>query len=120
MMYYVCVENNQIISILNYEPNAPVTVKVITISAAQYAQIQAQTHYFDVMLMCVHAMPDHVIQTKRAQDHNRTCLKYLMDTDWKVLRHMRQLHLGIPTSLTADEYTQLELDRQQAAANIMS
>jgi hypothetical protein len=117
-MYYVCIENNQIVSILNYEPNVPVTVQVIAISAEQYVQIQSQTHYFDVMLLSVHPMPDHVLQIKANQEHNRTCLKYLMDTDWKVLRHIRQLHLGEPTSLSADEYTQLENERARMADQI--
>lgn len=117
-MYYVCIEDNRIVSILNYEPNVPVTVQVIAISGEQYAQIQAQTHYFDVMLLSVQPMPDHILQAKQEQEHNRACLRYLIDTDWKVLRHIRQLHLGEPTSLTADEYTQLERERAQMADQI--
>lgn len=119
-MYYVCIENQQIVSILNYEPNVPASVKVICISDAEHAHIQAQTHYFDVDQLKVLTMPDHVLEMKANQDHNRACLKYLMDTDWKVLRHIRQLHLGEPTSLTADEYTQLERERARMADQIQS
>ena len=39
---------------------------------------------------------------------------FLDSTDWKVIRHKDQTDLGIPTSLTDEEYTQLLTDRQTA------
>jgi len=117
-MYYVCIEDNQIISILNYEPNVPASVKVVCISDAEHEQIKALTHYFDVQSCTLKPVPDHVQEAKQIQAHNQACLRYLQDTDWKVLRHIRQLHLGEPTSLTADEYTQLERERARRAAEI--
>jgi hypothetical protein len=44
---------------------------------------------------------------------------FLDSTDWKVLRHFRQQALGISTSLTAEEYLELEHERQMAAESIM-
>jgi hypothetical protein len=40
--------------------------------------------------------------------------QFLIDTDWKILRHRDQLELGIPTSLTNEEFIQLLQDRQTA------
>ena len=61
----------------------------------------------------------HVVQAQDAQHaENRKLQKYLDSTDWQVLRHIRQCHLGEPTSLTSEAYTQLEKQRQQAANSI--
>lgn len=120
MMYHVCIEDHQVISILNYEPHVPPTVKVVCISDAEYAQIQAHTHYFDVSLLSVQPQPDHVMESRATHHHSQACLRFLKETDWKVLRHIRQLHLGEPTSLTADEYTQLEQERSRVSGLIQS
>lgn len=72
----------------------------------------------DVHMLCMREMPEHVLLEKTNQEHNRACLRYLKDTDWQVLRHIRQRHLGLPTSLTEEDYTELELKRQQAADSI--
>lgn len=45
---------------------------------------------------------------------NETSRKFLLETDWKVLRHRDQLELGVPTSLTEAEFAQLLADRQAA------
>ena len=47
-MYYVCIENNVIASILNYEPAAPESMTVVTISDAEEKSIRDQTHTFDI------------------------------------------------------------------------
>lgn len=117
-MYYVCIEHDQVTSILNYEPNVPEHMRVVHITDAEYAQIQAQSHYFDVTTLSVQSQPEHVTQMQAQQELNRTCMRYLASTDWQVLRHIRQCHLGMPTSLTTEAYTQLEQQRQQAADSI--
>ena len=94
-MYYICVENDRVISVLDYEPNVPSTVSVTVLSNEDFAKLDNQTHYFD-------------IETKR----------YLDNTDWMVLRHIRQKALGIPTSLSESEYLDLELERNRRAASI--
>lgn len=40
--------------------------------------------------------------------------KFLKDTDWKVIRHRDQVEMGVPTSMTAEEFAQLLADRQAA------
>jgi hypothetical protein len=42
----------------------------------------------------------------------------LADTDWKVMRHRDQLDAGVPTSITAEEFAQLLVDRQTARDSI--
>ena len=45
------------------------------------------------------------IDEKEARD-------FLNNTDWKVIRHREQLELGIETSLSAEEYLSLIIERQ--------
>ncbi len=47
-MYYVCIENNQIVSILNYQPSVPGSVSTTEISDSEYNLIENKTHYFNV------------------------------------------------------------------------
>jgi hypothetical protein len=51
--------------------------------------------------------------------NNAAAQAFLNNTDWKILRHLRQQALGISTSLTAEEYLELEHERQMAAESIM-
>lgn len=117
-MHYICIENHQIVSVLNYEPNVPQTVQVIPISDDQAKLLQVGTHYYDVTDHMIKVVSDSITQVQAQMAQNTTAKSFLQRTDYQVLRHIRQLHLGIPTSLTSDEYTQLELDRQQAAVSI--
>jgi hypothetical protein len=119
-MHYICIENNKVVSVLNYEPNVPKTVQVVPITDDQAKLIQTRTHYWDNTESAIKLAPAEVIQARAQAAQNTKAKSFLQNTDWQVLRHIRQLHLGIPTSLTSDEYTQLELDRQQAAASIRS
>jgi hypothetical protein len=50
---------------------------------------------------------------------NQESLTFLNNTDYKVLRHIRQKALNIQTSLTEQEYLDLEAERNQAANNII-
>lgn len=50
---------------------------------------------------------------------NQESLQFLQSTDFKILRHIRQQTLGIKTSLSQEEYTQLELLRHEAASRIV-
>jgi hypothetical protein len=106
MMHYVCIENNKIVSILNYEPNVPNSVSLVQITDAEHLQLQAETHY-------------SVITQKQQELQNIIEKDFLSSTDWKVLRHIRQTALGIATSLTEEEYLALERQRQAAAQRII-
>jgi hypothetical protein len=118
-MHYVCIENNLVISVLSYQPNVPSSVSVVEITDAQANQIAAQTHYFDVVSRTVTAV-DSAITAQRAADIvNGQEREFLNSTDWKILRHIRQKALNIATSLSDEEYIQLEQQREAAAARIV-
>jgi hypothetical protein len=118
-MHYVCIEDNKVISILNYEPNVPSSVEVVEITDAQAAQIAAQTHYFDITSKSVTAVAAGITAQRAADIANGQEREFLNSTDWKVLRHIRQKALNIATSLSDAEYIQLEQQRQAAAARIV-
>lgn len=50
---------------------------------------------------------------------NQNARDFLNETDWMVIRHRDQLALGIPTSLTEEEFQQLLLDRQAARDQVI-
>lgn len=56
--------------------------------------------------------------TSQVQFDKAAAKQFLVDTDWKVMRHIRQLALGETPSLTQEEYLALEELRSAAAASI--
>lgn len=118
-MKYVCIENNQVVSILGYEPNVPESITVVQITDDEYTSITSETHKFDVVSKRVVPV-DPSVSAQKAQDQaNGIEKEFLNSTDWKVLRHLRQKALGVPTSLTEAEYLELENQRNAAAARIV-
>ena len=118
-MHYVCIENNLVVSVLNYQPNVPSSVAVVEITDSQAAQIAAQTHYFDVVSRTVTAVAAGVTAQRAADVANGQEREFLNSTDWKILRHIRQKALNIATSLSDAEYIQLEQQREAAAARVV-
>jgi hypothetical protein len=60
------------------------------------------------------------ITAQKAQEAiNAENKKFLADTDYKVLRHIRQKALNIQTTLTEQEYLALEQERHDAASAIV-
>jgi hypothetical protein len=117
-MHYICIENNQVISVLDYRPNVPSSVEVVEITDSHADQLTARTHYFDVPSRSVTVVPAEVTAQQAVDAANSQERVFLNSTDWKVLRHLRQKALNIPTSLSDAEYLQLEQQRQAAAARI--
>ena len=118
-MHYVCIENNVVSSILNYEPNVPSTVSIVTITDNQLEQIKNETHRFDVATRSVVPVDASVTAAKARDLANAVEQEFLRSTDWKILRHIRQKALGTPTSLSEPEYLALEQQRAAAAARII-
>lgn len=118
-MHYVCVENNQVTTILNYKPNVPETVTVVEISEEQYQLLVRGDHFFDTDIMGISPLGDQIIQQNKLIDDNASKMEYLKSTDWMVLRHVREKALGLETSLTEDKYLQLEKKRQDTADSIV-
>lgn len=117
-MYYVCVENNRIISVLNYEPAAPDTVTVKQISDHDYELLNSGSHYFDIPTYSILPHSSSVLDAIEQQKQSAVLRTQLENTDWQVLRHIRQKALGVPTSLSEAEYLDLELERNRIAAEI--
>lgn len=117
-MYYVCIENNAVVSILNYAPSVPNSVRVMNISDADYQLIENNTHFYDVGQLRVVENIALIAQQNRERA-NSVEYEFLNTTDWKILRHIRQKALNIPTSLSESEYIDLEQRREAAAGRIV-
>jgi hypothetical protein len=57
MYKYFCVENGQLISVLEYEPQVPQTVSVVPVGIEHAALMESGTHYFDSAHMRVVPYP---------------------------------------------------------------
>ena len=117
-MYYVCIENNNITSILNYQPSVPSSVEVVEISDVQHTQLIADTHKFDIATKQVVVNPSYSAEEKEQDLLNAVEREFLRSTDWQILRHIRQKALNQTTSLTEEEYLTLEQQRADAAGRI--
>ena len=118
-MYYVCIENNLIISILNYQPSVPDSVRIIEISDDDYKKITDQTHFFNIDTETTEAYPNAFFEEKDRDLKNAEHREFLNSTDWMVLRHIREKALGIDTTLTDEQYLELEGRRQSIANSII-
>ena len=118
-MWYLLVENNRVKGVQADEPNAPDSVTVYPISDDDFSKINNQTHYWDIDTAQIVAQSAEYTAQKEQMKRNGIEREYLNSTDWKILRHIRQKHLGITTSLTEAEYTELEQQRQAAASRII-
>lgn len=119
MAHYVCIENNEVTSILNYEPSVPDSIVVRTITDTEAQQIFNGTHYYNIGDENVQSLPQSELDAQAQADANGTAREFLSSTDWKVLRHIREKELGITTTLTQVEYLALEQQRQDASDSIV-
>ncbi len=117
-MYYVCIENNQIVSILNYQPSVPGSVSITEISDNEYNLIENKTHYFNVATKKVEPLTESQILEQQTYNENSERKEFLNSTDWKILRHLREKTLGLETSMTEEEFIELENQRQTIAKSI--
>lgn len=118
-MYYICIENNEVVSALSYEPSVPDSVKVVEISDEDYEKIQKETHWFNVETNSVETLAQEILAKKEEYVKNGEFREFLYESDWKVLRHIREKALGLETSLSDEEYLDLEQQRQKAAGSIV-
>lgn len=115
---FLCIENDKIISILDYEPELPPSVRVVEISKEDHEKIIAKTHLFNVLTNSVEPQALEVLDNIHQEKINSENKSFLDSTDWKVLRHIREKALGIQTSVSEEEYLKLETERQSAADSI--
>lgn len=115
-MKYLCVENQQLVSVLDYEPAVPKTVKVYTLDDSEFRSIEQGVKRFDP---ATGSLVDYnATQEIREQKESAEALAFLSSTDWQVLRHIRQRALGMDTSLTEVEYLDLEQQRHDASQRV--
>ena len=117
-MHYVCLENEVVVSVLNYMPEVPDTVDVIEITDDQCRLLELRTHYFDIANRIILPVPDVELEKRQQETSNIESMHYLSSTDWLILRHLRQQTLGISPSLTEQEFLELEHRRNAAASMI--
>lgn len=117
-MKYFCIENNVLSSVLDYEPNVPDTVEVVVISDNDYKLIEDKTHIFDIESKKVVERSAESKAQLSSLEEKQNALQFLNQTDWKVLRHIREKAINIKTSLTEAEYLTLEQQRAEAASKI--
>lgn len=55
-----------------------------------------------------------------SKENSNEALAFLNSTDWKVIRHLDQLALGIETSLCEEEYLQLLQQRQESREAVVN
>jgi hypothetical protein len=122
-MNYICIEDNQIIGVFNYQPAVPESVTVVEITDEEAKQLGENTHFLDIDNK-VKPRPQEELDSESAAKQleldNAEKREFLSSTDWKVMRHIRQLALGIPTTLTEEEYVALEQQRQETANSIIN
>jgi hypothetical protein len=121
-MQYYCVENNQLVAVQNHEPNVPASVSVYPISNEDHDKTIAPnaTHYFDITLRKIVPLPQSFIDKRDAEKQYYKLTSEVSLSDWKVLRHIREKALELPTTLTEEEYVALELQRQNTVEQIRS
>lgn len=119
-MYYVCIDNQEkrISSVLEYEPNVPAHVDVVTITDEEHKSIESQTHYFNIDSKSVVVIPSEQQILLDQEKIKLESIAFLYKSDWKVLRHIREKALGIETSLDDKEYIALEQQRADAASKL--
>lgn len=119
-MYYVCIdkEQNLITNILEYEPNVPDNIKVVTITDEQYKFIENKTHFFNVEINRVVLVPNEHQELLDQEKIKQEAITFLNESDWKVLRHIREKALEVETTLSEEEYLELEQARAEAASKI--
>jgi len=114
-MKYLCIEDGKVISMLDYVPNVPKSVEVLEISDLEAEELNQGKRYYD----SIDKNKSGKKEILDSMDSSNKSQAYLNSTDWMILRHMRQLTLGIATSLSDSEYLKLEKSRQAAAMKII-
>lgn len=117
-MHYLCVENDQIIGVFNFEPNVPESVTVYPVTDEENRAVQEGTRYFDLETRKIVPVSAEVTEERRKRKAGLNGKVFLSDTDWMVLRHIREKALGEPLSMTEEEYLDLERRRQKVAKEL--
>jgi hypothetical protein len=93
------------------------TIFSIEVSEKDIQNIEAGTHEFDVSTKSI--VPISSIEPLEFKRQQSIDIKtFLRSTDWKVLRHLREKALGLETSISEEEYLELESKRHMLSKSI--
>lgn len=120
MIHYILVENGRVISMIDYKPNAPDSVTVYPIPKEDYDSLVGQTHFFNPVSGKVEPVDAGVTNRRLAIAARDNGKAYLQETDWIVLRHIREIALKLPTTLSGEEYIALETKRHEVAKALVN
>lgn len=120
MAKFICIENNEVTSILDYFPNVPDSIIVQEISDEDSEKIISGYYYYDIKKRKVLEIQGDDLKQLVIRDNNIKNQNILNDTDWIILRHLREKALNIATSISDAEYLETEKLRQQAAKAIVN
>jgi hypothetical protein len=101
------------------KPEHTIQVEISPEVVDENGTVIAEAQYEDQVVPSEFSVEIIDISSQLQQDQtNKHALELLASTDWKVLRHRDQLELGIPTSLTEQEFIDLLEQRQTARESI--
>lgn len=120
MAKFICVEDDIITSILDYIPSVPESISVKEITDEEYQKIITGYYYFDIKKRKVLPYEGEQLKQLVIRDKNIENQSYLNKTDWMILRHIREKMLNQSTSLTEEEFIELEKTRQKSAKAIIN
>ena len=117
MKYYACIDKGNFLCAINYEPNVSGDMVAYEITEEDYTNLTEYgfDYYFDQEEKAAKKKDEAVIlRKKEILEH----VLFLKNSDWKVLRHLREKALGLETSMTEEEYLSLEKERHERAKSI--
>ena len=105
--YCVCIEGDTVSGVFDYKPKVTKKSGIIVheITEESFNQLQSGSYYFDIKTKELLPIKDTSIEKQKYKN-------FLNDSDWLVLRHLREKFLDIPTTLSDSEFRALEQKRQ--------
>ena len=117
-MKYIIVQNNQIV--YQYEADQPQAFGGSwSAEYSQHLEIDPSIQ-FPKLVDGVVVEDEEKKQQYEAQIQSQEALNFLNTTDWKVIRHRDQQALGVPTSMTEEQFQELLEQRQSARDSIIN
>jgi hypothetical protein len=121
-MLFIIIENNKIVSKLDYKPNVPENTNIIEYTEnipkefielidGKICDSRNYIFYQGKYIPVTGEIKEQIRINKEAKD-------FLTNTDWKVLRHLEQQEKNISTSLTQEDYQALLNERQKFRESI--
>jgi hypothetical protein len=115
MGIYILKDGDRVLSLAGQEADERMLEEGYEWAEGEIPQFDPYTQYLEYVDGAFNIKDSEITQ----EEINEKASKFLRDTDWKVLRHLRELTLGTTTTLTEEEFIALELERQNMAKSIL-